>query len=223
MKPTQQHHGFTLVEMIVSLALFSIVITISVGALLVLISANQQLQEEQSVMTNLSFALDSMTREIRTGIHYYCDSQNSDNAGANGKKMFRDGEDLDADPIQDCDTGNVDGRKYHGLSFIEGGESITGAPDTRIVYFFDNDPNSPNQGKIMRRLSGQDAQSIVSSGIYITNAEFFVTGSKPMSAGGANSTDQSAVTIFIEARESDDATGKLYRIETTVTQRTLDI
>ena len=119
--------GFTLVEMIVSLGVFSVVVTIAVGALLVLISSNEQLQKEQSVMTNLSFAIDSMTREIRTGRNYFCDARPNKNAGANGEKIFQDGEVLNATSTQNCIDGNPSDRDYHGLSFVEGGRSVTGA------------------------------------------------------------------------------------------------
>ena len=198
--------------------------------LLVLIASNNQLQAEQSVMTNLSFALDSMTREIRTGSHYYCDAQN--NAGSD-PKLFQDGNDLTSNPgqidagddygYQDCSDGNNNDRKYNGLAFIEGGQSITGAPNTRIVYYFDNNSDSPNYQKIMRRLNGESAQPITSSGIVIDDAEFYVTGSKPQSESGANRDDQPTVTIFIEAHDKADTSQKKYRIQTTITQRALDI
>ncbi len=64
--------GFTLVEMMVSLSIFAIVMTISVGTLLIMIDVNAKAQALYSSGTNLSFALDSMTREIRTGYHYNC-------------------------------------------------------------------------------------------------------------------------------------------------------
>jgi prepilin-type N-terminal cleavage/methylation domain-containing protein len=64
--------GFTLVELMVSLAIFSIVMVICTGTLLTLIDVNAKAQALNSSTTNLSFALDSMTREIRTGYHYYC-------------------------------------------------------------------------------------------------------------------------------------------------------
>ena len=217
---TNTHSGFTLVEMIVSLAVFSFVITMSVGALLMLVASNSQLQKEQSVMTNLSFAIDSMAREIRTGTLYFCAAEDAQNAGAMGKKIFSDHDvlsGLGVEMNQDCANGNNSDRTYHGISFIESGQSITGAPNTRIVYYYDAD-----DGKIYRRISGQARQSIVSSGIYITNAEFFVTGSEPMSAVG-NDHIQPTVTIFVEAREINDPTAKPYRIQTMVTQRTLDI
>ncbi len=213
--------GFSLVEMIVSLAVFSIVATVSVGALLVLISSNIQLQNEQSVMTNLSFALDSMAREIRTGTDYFCSSQNVVTAGPPDDRIFQDGAVLDPDVRNDCPDGNDNNnpRPYHGISFLEGGQSITNAVDTRIVYYFD-----ANQGKIMRRISAQDAKPITSSGIYIINAEFYVTGSEPLSTPpGDTEQDQSSVTVYIEAKEKDDPTAKTYKIQTTIVQRALDI
>jgi prepilin-type N-terminal cleavage/methylation domain-containing protein len=209
--------GFTLIEMIVSLALFSVVVTIAVGALLVLIASNLQLQKEQSVMTNLSFALDSMTREIRTGTNYYCHTRNNSNAGPPNQRIFSDGQNLLSSIVRDCVNGKSPStHRYHGVAFVEGGQSVTGVADTKIVYFYDADAQS-----LFRRVSGEDSQSIVSSGIVITDAEFFVTGSSEPLDG--SNTSQPTVTIYIEAQDSDDPTGKTYQIQTTVTQRTLDL
>ena len=62
--------GFTLVEMIVAIGLFSIVMVVSVGALLALVNANRKAQALQSVMNNLNIALDGMARSIRMGNNY---------------------------------------------------------------------------------------------------------------------------------------------------------
>jgi len=66
--------GFTLVEMIVSLALFSVVAVIAIGALLKVINANNKAQSIQSAVTNLNFALESMSRDLRTGTDYDCET-----------------------------------------------------------------------------------------------------------------------------------------------------
>ena len=66
------HRGFTLVEMLVSLALFSIVVLISVGALLALTGANRKAQALQSVMNNLNITVDGMVRNVREGQNFYC-------------------------------------------------------------------------------------------------------------------------------------------------------
>ena len=68
--------GFTLVEMIVAVALFAIVMLISTGALLALVGANRKAQALQSVMNNLNMALDGMIRSIRMGHLYRCGSSN---------------------------------------------------------------------------------------------------------------------------------------------------
>lgn len=64
--------GFTLVELIVSIGIFAVVITMCISTLLVMVDANRKAQALQSAMTNLSFVTDSITRNIRTGYDYYC-------------------------------------------------------------------------------------------------------------------------------------------------------
>ena len=67
--------GFTLVEMIVAVALFAVVMLISVAALLSLVDANRKAQALQSVMNNLNIALDGMVRAVRMGSNYRCNVQ----------------------------------------------------------------------------------------------------------------------------------------------------
>lgn len=66
--------GFTLVELIVAIGLFSVVMTLSAGAYLIMINANRNAQAITTGINNLSFALDSMSRNIRTGTNYQCPS-----------------------------------------------------------------------------------------------------------------------------------------------------
>jgi len=61
-----QKKGFTLIEMLVSIALFSIVITIAMGSIFTIIDANRKSQTLTLVMNNLNFALEIMTRDIKT-------------------------------------------------------------------------------------------------------------------------------------------------------------
>lgn len=215
-RPLYKQAGFTLIEMIVSLGVFSVVVTTAVGAILVLVNTNLQLQAEQSVMTNLSFALDTMTREMRTGYKYYCEQY--PNYAAGGSANFFD----DTNPqesigtsVNDCDERT---QTLQGVSFYEGGRSLTkdvvGA--SRIAYFYDEDAK-----KIFRRVGDGPAQSIVSSGIVIEDAQFVVVGSDEQ--GATNDVSQPTVTIYLEAKAVDDTTAKSYYIQTTVTQRTLDL
>ncbi len=212
--------GFTLIEMIVSLGVFSVVVTTAVGAFLVLIATNQQLQSEQSVMTNLAFALDTMTREIRTGYNYYCAGRpNYNSGGAEAIFDISDSQEAVGAGTNSCPNGMRNNDNLHGVSFYEGGNSITGVGQRRILYFYDKVDK-----KIMRRVGDEVAQPIVSSGIDIVDANFFVTGSETQLS---NPTEyrQPTVTIYIDAIEANgnSATDKHYRLQTTVTQRTLDL
>jgi prepilin-type N-terminal cleavage/methylation domain-containing protein len=71
-KSKVKNRGFTLVEMIVSLGLFAVVATVSLGALVHIVSANKKAQTLQSAITNLNFALETMSREMRVGSDYRC-------------------------------------------------------------------------------------------------------------------------------------------------------
>lgn len=220
MLKVSKQNGFSLIEMIVSLAIFAIVVTTAVGALLVLLSSNQKLQVDQGVMTNLSFALDSMTREIRTGYNYYCDGASDNNGNSNYFNDSNSQEDIIGAQTLDCASGRANGQVLQGVSFYEGGNSVTGTLGAnRILYFFDS-----RDGKktIMRRVGDSKAQPIISSDLEILNAEFYVTGSTPRS-DPSNDTEQPTVTIYIEAKSSNDDNNKVYYLQTTVTQRTLDL
>ena len=62
--------GFTLVEMLVSIALFSFVMLATTSVLLSVVDANRKAQGLKSSIDNLSLALDSMSRNLRTGSGY---------------------------------------------------------------------------------------------------------------------------------------------------------
>ncbi len=64
--------GFTLVEILVSVALFTIVMVVALGALLALSTAMRKAETINSSVENLSAAVESMSRTIRTGLNYDC-------------------------------------------------------------------------------------------------------------------------------------------------------
>lgn len=64
--------GFTLVEMIVSIALFSFVMLATTTVLLSVVDANHKAQGLKTAMNNLSLTLESMARNLRTGSDYQC-------------------------------------------------------------------------------------------------------------------------------------------------------
>jgi prepilin-type N-terminal cleavage/methylation domain-containing protein len=64
--------GFTLLEMIVSMGIFTIVAVIAVGSLVRITSLNRQAQSMQAAINNINYILESMSREMRVGSAYHC-------------------------------------------------------------------------------------------------------------------------------------------------------
>ncbi len=65
--------GFTLIETLVSLALFTTVLIIAGGTIVSVIDINKKNQAISSVVNNLNYSIDSMIRDIKTGYLYKCD------------------------------------------------------------------------------------------------------------------------------------------------------
>lgn len=70
--------GFTLIEMLVSVALFAIVMAVSATSLISVVQANRKAEAVSTAMSNLNFALDTISRSIRMGSNYRCDTTRSE-------------------------------------------------------------------------------------------------------------------------------------------------
>lgn len=70
--PIAGSRGYTLIELIIAVGLFAVVMTLATGAYLIVIGVNRRIQSTVIGIDNLSFALDTMTRDIRTGTNYNC-------------------------------------------------------------------------------------------------------------------------------------------------------
>lgn len=193
----QPNSGFSLIEMLVSMALFTVVVTMAVGALLVLISANLKAQNTQEAVSNIQFALDSMAREIRTGGAYYC-SSGTETAG----NLF---------VVQDCSKG-----KY--LSIIEGGKSLTkGLGNNRIAYRYNSTSLS-----VERKIGSGAWVRLTNPNVRITSMHFNVNNSALKRS--TNNIYQPNVTIFIKGEVIGvKDTSSSFVLQTTVTKRSLDI
>ncbi len=66
--------GFTLVELMVAVSIFALIMTISMGSVVTVFDANRKSQSLRSVMDNLNFTMEAMTRTIRFGTVYHCDA-----------------------------------------------------------------------------------------------------------------------------------------------------
>lgn len=66
--------GFTLIEIMVSLSVFIIIMTVSLGSILSILESNDKSHTKKTGMDNINFALESMSRTVRFGTDYRCGS-----------------------------------------------------------------------------------------------------------------------------------------------------
>jgi prepilin-type N-terminal cleavage/methylation domain-containing protein len=194
--------GFTLLETLVALAIFSIVVTISVGSVVQILGINRQSQSMKIVMNNLNMALENMTIDMRFGSHYWCDSPNNI-APADGEG----GSDGNS-----CSSITFQGRQ--DPSFEDNGlpikYSLSSNQIIRSVY---------NSGWVENPIT-----PLVSSGLKIDKLTFYVSGAEQSSLYAPGPDKQPKVVIVIQGTGGSNISGSnknttSFNVETTVSQR----
>ncbi len=212
MKDFQKTHmptkGFSLIELMVALTIFSIVMTVAIGTLLVLIDANTKAQALSTATTNLSFAIDSMTRNLRTGKDFYCTNATLNDAQPDG--LYDSGAWGPGDTL-DC----------------AGGEAIVYTPGfastTRVGYRLNGeqieqwvDRNGQTDGWVP--ITSNEPPTAVS----ITHMAFVLTDSDSAS-GPSPDYFQPAISLLIEGEVDNGLTKTTnFKIQSNVTQRVLN-
>ncbi|PIT96854.1 hypothetical protein COT82_00925 [Candidatus Campbellbacteria bacterium CG10_big_fil_rev_8_21_14_0_10_35_52] len=143
--------GFTLIEMLVAVSLFVFVMLIGVGTLLSIIDANRKARALSSVMNNLNFALESISRNIRMGTKYHCEENTSVPPNI--------------DTPKDCNPGKL-------FAFeASGGNPLN--PNDQIIYRINYDES----GIEMSKNGGANFVGITAKEVVIENFSFYVSGS----------------------------------------------
>ncbi len=205
MKRFNSHEtGFTLIEMLVSIALFAIVMVVCVGALLSLVVANKKAQALESVMNNLNISLDDMVRSIRAGSTFNCGSTAVPNLGVTAA---------------DCTAGDTT------FSFTPFGKDAT-VQNQRTVYRYISNCPTPSGGTvgcIERSLDGgADYDSLTAPEVSISAMEFYVVGTLAGSAGD-HTQPRVIITISGTAGAGNVKTSTTFHLQATAMQRALDI
>jgi prepilin-type N-terminal cleavage/methylation domain-containing protein len=186
--------GFSLVEMLVAVALFSGVMLMGVGALLALIDANRKAQAINSVMNNLNFAMESISRNIRVGTTYHCEPN------ANPVPV-------DIDMPKDC----VNGGKLLAFESSNGNSSDK---NDQVIYRLN--------GTILEKSEDGGAVgtfiSIVAPEVSIEQFVFYVDGTS-----SSDSMQPRVVMIIQGTAGINEKTKTKFNLQTTISQRVLDI
>lgn len=85
--------GFTIIEMMIAISLFLVIVMEGMGALLNANLVQQKSQDMRSIMDSLSFIMEDMSRNLRTGSHYSCINGTSSPSGSDCKGISFDASD----------------------------------------------------------------------------------------------------------------------------------
>lgn len=195
--------GFTLVEMIVAIGLFTIVLFIASSAFLAVLDADRKSRATRMAMDNLNLSLEDMSRRIKTGTEYDC------SGGASGTaNCFSGGAVLAA---TDQSDERVIYKRGTGSNVITTGNAASGC----------GTGFSAAQGCIVRDKAGT-ALRVTGSDINITNLMFYVRGSAIWTPSSGDII-QPYVVIMVEGVATEGKVATKFNIQTTVTQRAYDI
>lgn len=202
--------GFTLVEVMISIGLFTIVMVIGIGAILGVNSTHRKTQTMRSVVDNLSFVMEDMARSLRLADSIFC-SQNS--VAPNSALDISSG----GQTAVSCPNGgNI-------IAFEPYWNYDLNTPDNQVIYYI-NDANGI--GTIFKKSAENMDWTSDDLFIPITPAEIDIDISKSgfWVTGAEDETPalQPKVTIVLVGTVRLGNASTEFNLQTTVSQRLLD-
>jgi prepilin-type N-terminal cleavage/methylation domain-containing protein len=108
MNTTPHFRGYTLVELIVSVGLFALVMTLASGAYFMMISVNREAQAATAGIDTVAFAVEKMARSIRTGSSYACNGAPADCTGGGTSFSFTNATGQTVSFARNAGTGSIE-------------------------------------------------------------------------------------------------------------------
>lgn len=190
----QDTGGFTIIEMLVSITIFVTALLFISGALLSLETASRKARTTRAAIDNVSAAIDSMSRTLRTGTTYHC--------GAFDLGSI--------DDLNECRMG-TDGSGGDTMIAFErqGGSKLS--PNDQYVYRH----NSTNMSIERSTDGGTNWVAMTAPEIVISKLRFWV-------GGNVLGDDQPYVTMIVYGTVGggDLGTESSFNVQTTISQRT---
>lgn len=141
--------GYTIIETMIAISLFIIIVMAGMGALLNANLLSQKSKDMRSIIDNLSFVMEDMSRNLRTGYSYYCITGDQIPTGEPSPS--------------NCENGG-------GISF----KSTN--PDSQWVYYTGTNPNDSAKYSIFKSVGGGTAVQLTPNEVKITSSSFTVSG-----------------------------------------------
>jgi prepilin-type N-terminal cleavage/methylation domain-containing protein len=203
MNRSPKTHGFTLIEVMVAVSIFTIVVTIGIAALISMHSAYYKTSGTRQSVSAVSSALEYISRQIRTAQYVDCG-----NAFLTGTVLSPTSTRSDCNGSSSFSLVNQEGQQV-AISFSE--DPVTNRGSILVTKAFVTGSTSP-------QLTGATTTDSLTDGsvVDIDSLLISVDGTNPLD------TRQTAVRITV-AGSVVGRTNQEFSLQTTVTPRILDI
>jgi len=199
--------GFTIIETMISISVFLVVIMIGVDSLLNASLLHQKSKDKRSAMDNLTFIMDDMSKNIRTGYHLRCVVGVFNPLQAQG---------VTGNTPQSCEGGDGGAIVFENVNGLpaEGGDQHTEdqwvykieSGDTGLTY---DVWKSVDGAENFVKLNADEVKLYGSSG-------FIVSGADP------SDNQQPLTTIKLIGKVTTRGSVSSFAVQTTVSQRSSD-
>lgn len=191
--------GYTIIETMIAISIFIIVVMTGMGSLLNANVIHQKAQDQRSIMDNLSFIMEDLSRNLRLGSKYYCVTG--------------------ADPLSNVSIAksSPSGANCWGIAFEPAGGS-TSNPNDQWMYYIDSN------GALFKSIQGP--YNSTSNYTQLTPEEVKinpVSGFLVLGAEAPSDTQQPFVIIRLVGTITYKNVVTPFSLETSVTERTPDI
>ena len=209
LKNKKSRGGYTIIETMVAISVFLVVIMFGMTALLNAYSVHRKLQDMRSIIDNINFVMEDISRNMRVGYNFQC---------------FRKGVDTIANPVQNNFSSALNALNGLPRSCQDGWalafEPSTGNPAVTTdqwVYYLDG------SGKVWKSTQG----AAVGSFIQLTPDEVVIDQFSGFSVLGAPSkasgdSQQPIIKIWLSGRIIFKGVATPFSIQTSVSQRAVD-
>ena len=196
-----EQSGFTLIEIMIATGLFVVVMVVGVGAVLNVNTTYRKTQKIRSIVDNLGFAMEDMSKTLRTGTKYDCPGP-----------ILIAGSGYTVSTSGTMATSACPSLKSHVISFQSSSNAGSSLPSTETVYIIVANGlyKSVDGGNSFVRLTPSEVV------IDDTKSGFTIIGAP------ANDGIQSHIIINLEGNILYRDNTSNFALQTTVTSRVLD-
>lgn len=224
--------GFTLVEMLIAVALFSIVMLISTATIFSIIGGNRKAQAINAVSNNLNFAIESMVRDIKTGYGYTCKGAHIAGEGDDGSTDTFDTTLVGfnfrlPDPATNqtyyTEATCLPASAYRSITMIS--TLNEGIPEIVQYKFLKSSTANGivTPGRIVKRTVDGNDIDVTSPEVDVTDVKFFISNPAPGVGSGAQYSQPSVFILIKGVAQISDNLSSDFSLQTLVSQRILNI